>query len=152
MPFDGSDFPISRRDDPRRPLHLAVSGFRRWLRAQFCWMYDDAGASDVCEWSPERRAAVARLLQEAKGLILETRRWLQGSYRRPGRRHCAVGALRAAASRQKDISLGWSAQALLIQVAATRGFPSVEAMNDGLSHAEVLRAFDEASDLALGFV
>jgi hypothetical protein len=152
MPFDGSDFKIPRREDPRRSPHWSAGRFRRWWRARFCWTFGDEDTFDIRKWPAERRAAVACLLDEAKGLIRDPGNWVQGSYRWAGRRHCAVGAVRAAASRHEDITLGWSAHALLVEIAATRGYASVEAMNDRLSHAEILRAFDDASTRARGFV
>ncbi|MGH7113777.1 MAG: hypothetical protein ACREE9_04695, partial [Stellaceae bacterium] len=53
-------------------------------------------------------------------------------------------ALRAAAKRLDDPSIAWSAQALLIDVARSRGFTNVETMNDRSSHTAVLAAFDQA--------
>jgi hypothetical protein len=55
-----------------------------------------------------------------------------------------VGALRAAAKRLEDPSIAWSAHALLIDVARSRGFTNVETMNDRSSHAAVLAVFDQA--------
>jgi hypothetical protein len=45
-------------------------------------------------------------------------------------------------------SPAWSGHELLINIASSRGFASVEAMNDRSSHAAVLAAFDEAIALA----
>jgi hypothetical protein len=150
MPFDGSDFKIPRRDRPDGSARCITSGLRRWLRARFCWTCGDVVPLDMAQWSPQRRGEVTQLLQEAKGLISDPSHWVQRSYGWAGRRRCAVGALRSAASRYDDISLGWSAHQVLVQIASTRGFSTVEAMNDRSSHAEVMRAFDDASTLARG--
>jgi hypothetical protein len=95
-------------------------------------------------------AAAAVLLEEAKSLIADRDRWLQGAYQRFFRRRCAIGALRAAAGKIDDVRVAQSAHALLLAVADSRRFTSVEGMNDHSSHADVIRAFDEAIALAWG--
>jgi hypothetical protein len=97
---------------------------------------------------PDRDAAVARLLQDARGLIEDPRNWTKGSYRSLGGRRCAVGALRAAAKRLDDPRIAFSAHALLIKVAGAHGFSNVEIMNDKSGHAAVLHAFNEAIAMA----
>ncbi|HZU88079.1 MAG TPA: hypothetical protein VE993_02365, partial [Stellaceae bacterium] len=86
--------------------------------------------------------AVARLLRDARTLIEDPRHWAQRRYWTFSGRRCAVGALRAAARGLIDPGIAWSAHNLLIAVARSRGFGTVEEMNDRSSHAEVLRAFD----------
>ena len=51
-----------------------------------------------------------------------------------------------------DPEIAWSAHRLLIQVARSRGFGSIEELNDRSSLREVLRAFDGAIALAYGAV
>ena len=96
----------------------------------------------------DRGATIIQLLQDAKGLIEDSRNWTRRAYRSFRGRHCAVGALRAVAGCLKGPSPAWSALELLIKVAESRGFESVEAMNDRSSHGAVLTAFDEAIALA----
>jgi hypothetical protein len=92
--------------------------------------------------------AVVHLLQEAKGLIEDRENWGQVLYLSLSWRRCAVGALRAAARSVKDPGIAWSAHALLQRIAQSRGFDTIEVMNDRSSHRDVLRAFDEAIALA----
>ena len=96
----------------------------------------------------ERDLAVADLLRDAKALIDEPKNWTRRTYRSFGGQRCAVGALRAAAKRLNDPTIGWSAHALLIDVARSRGFTNVETMNDRSSQAAVLSAFDQAIAMA----
>jgi hypothetical protein len=96
----------------------------------------------------DREIAIVDLLQDAKELIENPKNWTQGRYATISGRRCAVGALRAAASRVDDRNLARSAHDLLIGVARSHGFTSVEAMNDHSSHAAVLALFDEAIALA----
>ena len=81
-------------------------------------------------------------------MIANEAQWVRGAYWRFPNRRCAIGALRATARRREDVTLAWSAHALLLQVADRRCFSSVEAMNDHSSHADVLGGFDEALALA----
>jgi hypothetical protein len=96
----------------------------------------------------DRDLAVAELLRDAKELIADPKNWTRRTYRSFGGQRCAVGALRAAAKRLDDPSLGWSAHALLINVARSRGFTNVETMNDRSPQAAVLSAFDQAIAMA----
>ena len=96
----------------------------------------------------ERDLAVADLLRDAKALIDEPKNWTRRTYRSFGGQRCAVGALRAAAKRLNDPTIGWSAHALLINVARSRGFTNVETMNDRSPQAVVLSAFDQAIAMA----
>ena len=108
----------------------------------------DGGAyrdSETCRIRlSERQLAVGDLLRDAKELINGPKDWTRRTYRSYGGQRCAVGALRAAAKRLNDPTVAWSAHALLIDVARSRGFTNVETMNDRSSHAAVLTAFDQA--------
>ena len=95
---------------------------------------------------PPPDAAVG-LLREARALIEDERDWVSGAYRTPDGRHCAVGALRAAARgpwSQYERETRRNAHGLLLAVARGRGFDRVERMNDKSTHAQVLAAFDAA--------
>lgn len=92
----------------------------------------------------ERGLAVADLLRDAKDTIVDPTDWTRRTYRSFGGQRCAVGALRAAAKRLNDPTIAWSAHAMLIDVARSRGFTNVETMNDRSSHAAVMAAFDQA--------
>jgi hypothetical protein len=96
----------------------------------------------------DRDATIIQLLLDTKSLIENPKNWTRGTYRSFTGRHCAIGALRVAAGRLKSPSPAWSAHELLIKAARSRGFASVEAMNDKSSHGGVLAAFDEAIALA----
>ena len=92
---------------------------------------------------------VALLLTDARALIEDSGHWTQGNYRRFRGRRCAIGALCAAArGNLADIRVFQSAHRLLLTVADARRFSSVESMNDHSTHADVVRAFDEAIALA----
>lgn len=151
MPFDGTDFRAPPALDTGIFPLWSKHGFRLWLKARF--RPEDRKIVPVVLRAPlhtERDEAVAQLLRDARDLVADPRNWTQRIYRSFRGRRCAVGALRAAASRLDDPSLAWSAHGLLIRIARSRGFTNVEAMNDRSSHAAVLRAFDEAIALAGG--
>jgi len=61
---------------------------------------------------------------------------------------CAVGAVRIAADFLDYPAPGQVALSLLARVAASRGFASIEAMNDRSRHGHVLAAFDDAIEVA----
>lgn len=152
MPFDGTEFHTPPALDTGIFPLWSKHGFRLWIKSRF---RAQGGAKpmpavllapQVCD----RDLAVAQLLRDAREMIADPSDWTQRIYRSFRGRRCAVGALRAAASRLNDPSLAWSAHALLIKIARSRGFTNVEAMNDRSSHAAVLRAFDEAIALAGG--
>jgi hypothetical protein len=92
----------------------------------------------------EPELGVVDLLRDARGMIADPKDWTRRTYRSFGGQRCAVGALRAAAKRLNDPAIAWSAHALLIDVARSRGFTNVETMNDRSSHAAVMAAFDQA--------
>jgi hypothetical protein len=146
MPFDGTGLPT--------PTVPNTGLFPPW--SKHCWRlwFESLGSTpEHTETTriflravpgPDRDAAVARLLQEARGLIEDPRNWTKGSYRSLVGRRCAVGALRAAAKRLDNPRIAFLAHALLIKVAGAHGFSNVEMMNDRSCHDAVLRAFDEA--------
>jgi len=135
-------FPIWRRQ-----------GWRHWINVRFrAGREQHAGAILRVLSRSERAIATVGLLQDAKALIENPRNWAQAKYATLSGRRCAVGALRAAGSRVDDPNLAWRAHDLLMRVARSRGFSSVEAMNDRSSHAGVLALFDEAIALARGAV
>jgi hypothetical protein len=151
MPFDGIGFQAPAVVDTGIFPLWSRHGCRLWIQTRL--RPQARGKRAAQGWylpAEERNAAVAQLLRDARTLIADPDDWTQRIYRSFRGRRCAVGALRAAASRLEDPSLAWSAHALLIRIARARGFTNVEAMNDRSSHAAVLRAFDEAIAAAGG--
>jgi hypothetical protein len=151
MPFDGTHFSAPPAIDTGIFPLWSRHGFRLWIKARF--RAGQGRALPEVMRAPshgDRDAAVVQLLRDARTLIANPGDWTQRIYRSLRGRRCAVGALRAAASHLGDPSLAWSAHALLIKIARSRGFTNVEAMNDRSSHAAVLRAFDDAIILAGG--
>lgn len=146
MPFDGvANIEIVSADQVFPSLWAA--GGCLWIRSRFRrW-----GQRSAVAFSPgPHYAAAALLLEDAKSLIEERDRWLQGTYRWFRGRRCAIGALCAAAAKIGDMRVAQTAHALLLAIADSRRFTSVEGMNDHSSHADVIRAFDEAIALAWG--
>jgi hypothetical protein len=144
MPFDGvAEVEIVSAEQVFPSLWAA--GGRLWIRSRFRrW-----GRQPAVALSPGTHyAAAALLLEDAKSLIEDRNRWLQGAYRWFRSRRCAVGALCAAAAKIGDMRVAQSAHALLLAVADSRRFTSVEGMNDHSSHADVISAFDQAVGLA----
>lgn len=146
MPFDGVIDVATMTEDQVFPS-LWAAGSRLWIRTRLQrWRRRKKPA---VAFSPgAHAAAVALLLEEAKALIADRERWLQGTYRWFRGRRCAIGALCAAAVKLGDVRVALTAHALLLSVAERRRFTSVESMNDHSSHAEVMSAFDEAIALA----
>ncbi len=146
MPFDGTEFRALTVPDTGLFPIWSKHGWRLWFETHLgvAERNETARAFLRAPSLPDRGAAIVRLLQDARGLIEDPGNWTKGNYRSFSGLRCAVGALRAAARRLNDPSLGWSAHALLITVAKSRGFATVEAMNDRSSHAAILGAFDEA--------
>ena len=135
MPFDGTEF--------FRDQGLPAGGaMTRWLRS--------AGARvrqlrTRLRAAPEPiDAAVLRVLEEARGLIEQREDWTQGILETFRGERCAVGALRLAAEFLNYEAAGRLAYARLAEIAAARGFSSIEAMNDYSRHEAVLNAFDTA--------
>jgi hypothetical protein len=144
MPFDGTYFPAPTPSDTGLFPIWSRHGCRLWFEAHL--HRDRRGATSLLRAPApaDRDLAVAGLLREAKGLISDPENWTRRTYRSFGGQRCAVGALRAAAKRLDDSGIAWSAHALLIDVARSRGFTNVETMNDRSSHAAILAAFDQA--------
>jgi hypothetical protein len=143
MPFDGTYFPAPTPSDTGLFPIWSRHGCRLWFDARL----RRSRLGDALLRAPmpaDRGMEVAGLLREAKGMIGDPENWTRRTYRSFGGQRCAVGALRAAAKRLDDPSIAWSAHALLIDVARSRGFTNVETMNDRSSHAAVLAAFDQA--------
>ena len=134
MPFDSAEF---FREPPAAPPVEALGWAARLLQALRGFRP-----------KPPARApldpAVARVLEEARGLIEQRQDWVQGRYETVAGERCAVGAVRIAAELFDYAEAGSRAERLLARVAARRGFTSVEAMNDRSPHGHVLTAFDEA--------
>jgi hypothetical protein len=151
MPFDGTDFLQSniRSKEAQRSGWLSAmrSPLRTFTRLGLLAGTTNRHPVEVPDAKPSEVPAV-RLLRAARSLIETEEQWVQRRYASPdGTRHCAVGALRAAA-RGLDARTRWEAHSFLLAVAKTRGFPSAETMNDGSSHAAVIAAFDEAISMA----
>ncbi len=144
MPFDGTYFPAPTPSDTGLFPIWSRHGCRLWFETRL--RRDRRGAAKLLRapHPADHDLAVAELLREAKGLISEPEDWTRRTYRSFGGQRCAIGALRAAAKRLDDPSIAWSAHALLIDVARSRGFTNVETMNDRSSHTAVLAAFDQA--------
>ena len=137
MPFDGSGFIRAIPDPmPLRPSWLAR--LLSALRARARQPSPPAVLDD----------AVLRVLEEARGLIELREDWTQGTLETLRGARCAVGAVRIAADFLDYPAPGQVALSLLARVAASRGFASIEAMNDRSRHGHVLAAFDEAIEAA----
>jgi hypothetical protein len=133
MPFDGGGFIRATPDPtPPRPSWLArlISALR--------------GRARQPSPPPVLDDAVLRVLEEARGLIERREDWTQGTLETLRGERCAVGAVRIAADFLDYEAPGRLALSLLARVAASRGFTSIEAMNDRSRHGQVLAAFDEA--------
>ena len=144
MPFDGRDFDTPKVLDTGLFPIWTKQGRRIWVSARFRGKTTGKTGEAGADFSSVRAAAVVRLLEDAKRLIEDRQTWAQRNYWRFSGRRCAIGALRAAAKSLDDPAIAWAAHAFLIKVARTRGFSSVEAINDRLSHTDVLRVFDKA--------
>ena len=144
MPFDGTYFPAPTPSDTGLFPIWSRHGCRLWFGARVHGGKRQAPTALRAPLAEDRDLAVADLLREARGLIVSPETWTRRTYRSFGGQRCAVGALRAAAKRLDDPGIAWSAHALLIDVARSRGFTNVETMNDRSSHAAVLAAFEQA--------
>jgi hypothetical protein len=137
MPFDGTEFlrgGAGPAEGPAAWYAGAIAALRRSLRAKV-----------VRPPSPEPiDAALLRVLEEARGLIEQREDWTQGTLETAGGQRCALGALRLAAEFLNYDAAGRLACVLLTEIAAGRGFSSVEAMNDHSRHEAVLSVFDTA--------
>jgi hypothetical protein len=137
MPFDGSGFIRAIPD----PMPLRPSWLARLLSALRARARQPAPP-------PVLDDAVLRVLEEARGLIELREDWTQGALETLRGARCAVGAVRIAADFLDYPAPGRVALSLLARVAASRGFASIEAMNDRSRHGQVLAAFDEAIEAA----
>jgi hypothetical protein len=146
MPLDGIDFGTPTALDTGLFPIWSKHGARTWIsaHARSGRRGKIAPESLRTPLQPDRYAATVQLLHEARGLIEDPHGWTQGTYRSFRGRRCAIGALRAAARHMNGPEPAWAAHQLLINIARSRGFASVEAMNDHSSHPAVLGAFDEA--------
>lgn len=144
MPFDGTYFPATTPYDTGLFPLWSRHGSRLWFRTRLRGKKQAAPTMLRAPTPAERGLAVADLLRDAKEMIADPKDWTRRTYRSFGGQRCAVGALRAAAKRLEDPTIAWSAHALLIDVARSRGFTNVETMNDRSSHAAVIAAFDQA--------
>ena len=145
MPFDGTELGAPAALDTGLFPIWSRHGGRLWLEARSRReRRRKAPASLRALVSPDYAAQTVQLLEDARDLIKDPQHWTQGTYRSFRGRRCAIGALRAVARRLSGPSPAWAAHRLLIDIARSRGFASVEAMNDHSSHHDVVSAFDEA--------
>jgi hypothetical protein len=140
MPFDGSSFGSTTP----RPVQ-ARSPWCGGLAAAFWSRLRGFYAPPA---PPSIDAAVLRVLEEARGLIELRQDWTQRTLETVRGERCAVGAVRIAADFLDYRRPAGLALALLARVAASRGYSSIEAMNDHSRHQQVLSAFDEAIEVA----
>lgn len=147
MPFDGKEFKYSVKfGEPASDAE--AHGKLRWLFGQslrsLAATVVGKQAYAVPQRMPESTELVAaQLLRSAQAMIEREEMWVQGRYNARGGRHCAIGALRAAGRFYHSETLRL-AHALLHNVANSRGYDSVEKMNDASTHNQVLTAFASA--------
>lgn len=89
-------------------------------------------------------ALTLQVLTIGRALIEDRKDWVQRRYETRDGRRCAVGALRGAARLLNVPTTQTGANAVLLSVAAGRGFADIESLNDNSTHRQVLSAFDEA--------
>jgi hypothetical protein len=154
MPFDGQEFTtleIAQAAEPApvgfdpgahgKAKRLFGQGFLAFAATM---LGRQAHAYAAPQRLPESaETAAAQLLRSARSMIDREEMWVQGRYNARGGRHCAIGALRAAGRFYHSETLRL-AHALLHNVANSRGFDSVEKMNDASTHGQVLTAFASA--------
>ena len=148
MPFDGGDLSQFQFSGPSASEPLG-------LRAKLAWLWrsplDGRGVRSLLPGQGgqfgERQAVC--LLRAARSLIETEETWTRGAYCTRDGRHCAVGALRAAAVQgQYGRKTRQEAHGLLLGLARQRGFSSVEGMNDSSTYGQVLAIFDSAIGIA----
>jgi hypothetical protein len=150
MPFDGGRFDTvstfvtadagPKRADQESKTRTALGRVRRIL-ARFIHVPGETARTVT-------PLEVANLLWDARHLIEEEKHWLRGAYHRTPGHFCAVGALRRA-GRAASPAAVIAAHNLLLGVARSGGFPTIEQMNDRTCHEFVLSAFDSAIASAL---
>jgi hypothetical protein len=150
MPFDGTQF--SAAESPRMPLASTL-----WARATaaltqlgvYCRSGAEVGRVRARHLPVPTlpQVGVVDTLLLARSLIETEQHWITRRYSAAGGRYCAVGALRAV-GRIHGRKLMARAHQLLQDVATSRGFSSVEGMNDVSTHRDVLAAFDTAIAVA----
>lgn len=150
MPFDGQEFQTSRVGGAAESAPVAFnSGAQGTLRRLVTQLAATVIGRPVTAYAVPQRlpesaeAAAGQLLRSARAMIDREEMWVQGRYNARGGRHCAIGALRAAGRFYHSETLRL-AHALLHNVANSRGFDSVEKMNDASTHGQVLTAFNAA--------
>ncbi len=149
MPFDGISF-SAIAEQAAGSAGPATSTTRQTWRQRLRALFTPEGwGGDVHAFVPGRSSpaaepTVGEVLILARRLIEHEDRWIKGHYATLDGRHCAVGALRAAALRLDARRIGRSAQDHLRDLSRARGFRSIEQMNDHSTHAEVLDVFDTA--------
>ena len=128
MPYDGSTVDALIRPD-LPPAHYVL--FTRRLIAMLM---------------PSRsfEQAVWRLLQTARARIERPETWCQGHYSNGQGALCLLSALRAAGTWGDPNVLIRARAALLSTTCGTR-FSTIELMNDGLQHQQLLAAINQAA-------
>jgi hypothetical protein len=149
MPFDGKDLKyIEPFADATEATNFAGASKLKRLFGLGLWSLAATVVGRQAYAVPQRfpessEVVAAQLLRSARAMIDREEMWVQGRYNARGGRHCAIGALRAAGRFYHSETLRL-AHALLHNVANSRGFDSVEKMNDASTHAQVLAAFNSA--------
>ncbi|MBV9756087.1 MAG: hypothetical protein JO047_03460 [Alphaproteobacteria bacterium] len=146
MPFDGKEFKYAVKFG--EPAGDETHGKLKWLFGQSLRSLAATVVGKQAYAVPQRlpettEVVAAQLLRSAHAMIEREEMWVQGRYNARGGRHCAIGALRAAGRFYHSDTLRL-AHALLHNVANSRGFDSVEKMNDASTHGQVLSAFASA--------
>ncbi len=95
---------------------------------------------------PPNNVDAIKILKLSRSLIKNKKHWIQHIYNDGRNRYCAIGALHSSASllglrENNGFDIAYSS---LHNIAFSRGFPRIEAMNDKTNHKTVMTAFDEA--------
>lgn len=154
MPFDGSAFsPLPGQTVGSSEVGETQAARHGWLKRLASFLSAERWTADIQAFVPVSRPAtgdltVGTVLTLARALIDHEDRWIKGHYATLDGRHCAVGAVRAAALRLDARRQGRNAQDHLRELARAQGFRSIEQMNDHSTHAEVIGLFDRAIETA----